>query len=233
MFESCMYQGTNVEKEGDELMAAMTAAVAALSLKSNNDQQGQQFCGQENADATASETHPPPYAPLPENEDPVLPPTKVDDQLRIIYKSVRKEPSFEADRDAADAGQQQPSIQGATGIQKFGICPHFMFFPSELSPLPPCSSTPPPPRNDESEEEWAQIGDRVPPTIGVAHSKICQLLDEAAGVSSSAVVMLPPKIFVTPPDGEDCPTPECFSETASTITEKVRMLKVIEIMAAY
>ena len=86
-------------------MAGLTAAVADLSLKSNHDQQGQQFCGQENAaDAAASETHPSPNVPLP--EEPALPSTDGHNH------NVRKEPSFEADRDAADAGQQQPSIQG-------------------------------------------------------------------------------------------------------------------------
>lgn len=99
------------------------AAVAdlILSLKSNHDQQGQ-FCGRENddADAAASETHPSPNEPLP--EEPVLPSTTVDDQLGLIHNGVRKEPSFEADRDAADAGQQQqPSIQGAPDIRKFSV----------------------------------------------------------------------------------------------------------------
>ena len=78
------------------------------------------------------------------------------------------------------------------------------------------------------ESEWAQIRDRVPPVIGVPHSKICQLLDAAVEAdANNAAVMLIPKIYVTPPgdDGDDSPTPECFSETASTITEKVRMLR--------
>ena len=89
--------------------------MADLSLKSNHDQQGQQLCGRENdADyATASETHPTPNnAPLP--EEPVLPSTTVDHD----HDGVRKEPSFEADRDAADAGQQQPSIQGEPEIYR-------------------------------------------------------------------------------------------------------------------
>lgn len=98
-------------------MAGLTAAVADLSLKSNHDQQGQQFCGQENAaDAAASETHPSPNVPLP--EEPVLPSTDGHNH------NVRKEPSFEADRDAADAGQQQP-IQGAPEIRKlFSVAPY-------------------------------------------------------------------------------------------------------------
>ena len=95
----------------------MTAAVADLSLKSNHDQQGQQFCGQQENDAdyaAASETHPTPNnAPLP--EEPVLPSTTVDHDHDGV---VRKEPSFEADRDAADAGQQQPSIQGEPEIYR-------------------------------------------------------------------------------------------------------------------
>jgi len=192
------------EEERDGMMAGLTAAVADTSLKSNHDQQGQRFCGQENADdAAASETHPPPNAPLP--EEPVLPSTAVDDPQGSIHDGVRKEPSFEADRDAADAGQQQPSIQ-------------------ELSPLPPCSSTPPPRQYDDAEAGLAQIGDGMPPVIGVTHSKLCQLLGAAAdSISESAVQnLLLPKIYVTPPsdDCDDSPTPECFSETASTITER-------------
>ena len=99
------------------MMAGLTVGGAYTSLKSNHDQQGQRFCGQENADdAAASETHPPPNAPLP--EEPVLPSTAVDDPQGSIHDGVRKEPSFEADRDAADAGQQQPSIQGEPEIYR-------------------------------------------------------------------------------------------------------------------
>ena len=101
------------------MMAGLTAAVAYTSLKSNHDQQGQRFCGQENADdAAASETHPPPNAPLP--EEPVLPSTAVDDPQGSIHDGVRKEPSFEADRDAADAGRPQQPIQGKTASRKMG-----------------------------------------------------------------------------------------------------------------
>ena len=113
-----MSQEAKGEEGGDELVACYerydpAAAVADLSLKSNHDQQGQQFCGRENddADAAASETHPSPNEPLP--EEPVLPSTTVDHDHDGF---VRKEPSFEADRDAADAGQQQPSIQGEPEI---------------------------------------------------------------------------------------------------------------------
>ena len=62
--------------------------------------------------------------------------------------------------------------------------------------------------------------------IGVSHSKICQLLDAAVDENANAAVMLPPKIYVTPPsdDCDDSRTPECFSETASTIGEKVRKM---------
>merc|ERR1719499_2194950 len=64
----------------------------------------------------------------------------------------------------------------------------------------------------------------MPPVIGVTHSKLCQLLGAAAdSISESAVQnLLLPKIYVTPPsdDCDDSPTPECFSETASTITER-------------
>ena len=110
------------------MMAGLTAAVADTSLKSNHDQQGQRFCGQENADdAAASETHPPPNAPLP--EEPVLPSTAVDDPQGSIHDGVRKEPSFEADRDAADAGQQQPSIQGMPEIRMSSQ----LFLPSQLN----------------------------------------------------------------------------------------------------
>ena len=110
------------------MMAGLTAAVAYTSLKSNHDQQGQRFCGQENADdAAASETHPPPNAPLP--EEPVLPSTAVDDPQGPIHDGVRKEPSFEADRDAADAGQQQPSIQGMPEIRMCSL----LFLPSHSS----------------------------------------------------------------------------------------------------
>ena len=98
-------------------MAELTAAVADMSLKSNHNQQGQQFCDQEH-DAAASETHPSrlattidrPSVPLP--EEPVLPST-VD-----APHNVRKEPSFEADRDAADAGRPQQPIQGMTVSRK-------------------------------------------------------------------------------------------------------------------
>lgn len=96
---------------------------------------------------------------------------------------------------------------------------------AELSPLPPCSSTPPPRQYDDAEAGLAQIGDGMPPVIGVTHSKLCQLLGAAAdSISESAVQnLLLPKIYVTPPsdDCDDSPTPECFSETASTITERV------------
>ena len=102
-------------------MADLTAAVADMSLKSNHDQQGQQFCDQEYYDAAASETHPSrlattidrPSVPLP--EEPVLPST-VD-----APHNVRKEPSFEADRDAADAGRPQQPIQGKTASRKGAI----------------------------------------------------------------------------------------------------------------
>jgi len=171
---------------GEDLMADLTAAVADMSLKSNHDQQGQQFCDQEYYDAAASETHPSrlattidrPSVPLP--EEPVLPST-VD-----APHNVRKEPSFEADRDAADAGRPQQPIQ-------------------EDSPLARCfSSTPSAPPSTDMDVEWARC-----------RSTALLKLFDAAITGDNCI----PSIYVTPP-GDEVPTPECCSETASTITEK-------------